>query len=96
MDQAQDIGPITSKRMFGGVGLFMHGKMFALLADDVLYLKADDGNRERFQSAGCIPFKPWPDKPPVMPYWEVPMEVLEDEDLLADWATGSLEATLKN
>lgn len=95
MDQIDDMGPITSRRMFGGAGIFLHGKMFALLADDVLYLKANDGNRERFLSAACKQFQPWPDKPAVMPYWEVPTEVLEDRDLLAEWAAGSLEAALK-
>lgn len=30
---------VTPRRMFGGVGLFAHGLMFALILDDVLYMK---------------------------------------------------------
>ncbi len=32
---------MTSKRMFGGVGLYAGALFFALLAGDVLYLKTD-------------------------------------------------------
>lgn len=95
LDQMQNLGPLTSRRMFGGAGIFIDGKMFALIADDTLYLKADDSNRERFTAADCRQFQPWPDKPAVMPYYEVSTEVLEDCDLLSDWAEGSVEATLR-
>ncbi|MEO8325915.1 MAG: TfoX/Sxy family protein [Nitrospirota bacterium] len=37
-----DFGPIHPRRMFGGHGLFHMGLMFGLVADDVLYLKADE------------------------------------------------------
>ncbi len=33
-------GPVAVKRMFGGAGIYRDGLMFALVADDVLYLKA--------------------------------------------------------
>jgi DNA transformation protein len=43
VDMMQTIGPVYSKRMFGGHGIFLEGLMFALIADSVLYLKADKG-----------------------------------------------------
>lgn len=30
---------VIAKRMFGGIGLFAHGRMFAIIIDDVLYMK---------------------------------------------------------
>jgi|688.fasta_scaffold156372_4 DNA transformation protein len=36
------LGPwseVIAKRMFGGIGLFSYGRMFAIIIDDVLYLK---------------------------------------------------------
>jgi len=42
--------------MFGGYGIYRDGLMFALVADDVLYLKVDAGNRADFESAGSEPF----------------------------------------
>ena len=35
------MGPVSVKRMFGGAGVFRDGLMFALIADDTLFLKTD-------------------------------------------------------
>ena len=35
------LGPIRTRRMFGGAGVFLDDAMFALVVDDVLYMKAD-------------------------------------------------------
>lgn len=49
-------GPIQARRMFGGHGLFRDGLMFGLVADDVLYLKADAQSSTLFESRGLTPF----------------------------------------
>jgi DNA transformation protein len=90
LDQFSSWGGVTARKMFGGAGLYRDGKMFGLVADDVAYLKVDDSNRERFIEADSGPFKPYPDKPGTMPYYEIPAEVLEQPDLLAEWAAQSL------
>lgn len=92
LDQLQQVGPVTAKRMFGGAGIYASGVVFALVADDVLYLKADETNREDFERAGAGPFQPWPDKPMTMSYYEVPADVLEDRDLLRQWGQKALHA----
>ena len=38
----EPVGGVTFRRMFGGLGIFRQGLMFALVADDTLYLKADE------------------------------------------------------
>ena len=38
-------GNVRAKKMFGGHGIFKDELMFGLVADETLYLKADDGNR---------------------------------------------------
>jgi DNA transformation protein len=76
--------------MFGGAGLYRDGKMFGLIADDVVYLRVDDSNRERFVKAGSPPFRPYPDKPGVMPYYEIPPDILEEPEALVEWAERSL------
>ncbi len=30
---------VNARRMFGGIGLFAHGLMFAIIIDDVLFMK---------------------------------------------------------
>ncbi len=81
--------------MFGGAGLYGDGKIFGHIADDVAYLKADDSNRNDFTQAGSEPFQPYPDKPAVMPYFEIPPDILEDLDALPKWAERSLAIAVK-
>ncbi|UCF15645.1 MAG: TfoX/Sxy family protein [Phycisphaerales bacterium] len=85
-DQLDCLGPVQSRRMFGGAGLYFEGLFFAVVADDVLYFKVDDSNRPDYEAEGMGPFKPFPDKNGVMQYYEVPVDVLENRDALRDWA----------
>jgi DNA transformation protein len=85
------LGPVTARAMFGGYGLYLDGRMFALISDDTLYLKADDRNRAAFEAAGTGAFRPRVGgRRMTMPYYETPPEILEDGDALADWARGSV------
>ena len=89
LDQLDPLGPIASKRMFGGVGLYAGNLFFALIADDELYLKADEATRDAREKAGARPFQPFPDRPKGkgrMQYYSVPAAILEDPDALLAWA----------
>jgi DNA transformation protein len=90
LDQLSAWGGVSARKMFGGAGLFRNGKMFALIANDIAYLKAGDSNRDEFVRRGSRPFKPYPGKKTLMPYFEIPADVLEDPDQLIDWAKRSL------
>jgi len=93
LEQLDAAGPITAKRMFGGVGLYAGDLFFALLAGDVLYLKADEATRGALEAAGALPFRPYPDRPNgggTMQYYSVPAAILEDRDELVTWATRSV------
>ena len=91
LDLFSEWGNVTARKMFGGAGLYRYGKMFGLIAGDVAYLKVDDSNRDVFIQAGSSPFKPYPDKKTVMPYYEIPPGVLEEPEELIKWAKLSLE-----
>lgn len=89
LEQLDPLGPIVSKRMFGGVGLYAGDLFFALVSRDVLYLKADDHTRGGRKAAGARPFQPFPDRPRgkgKMQYYSVPAGILEDGDMLVAWA----------
>ncbi|EME71999.1 competence-specific gene regulator [Paramagnetospirillum caucaseum] len=94
-DMLSPLGPVTARAMFGGFGLYLDGLMFALIAWDCLFMKADDGNRAMFEAAGAAQFKPWADKPMVMPYWEVPADVVEDGAELCAWGRAAFDAALR-
>lgn len=85
IDLLRPFGPVRAKRMFGGFGLYLDDRMFALIADDTLYLKADDSNRAAYEARAMPPFSYVRNGKPVsLSYHAVPPEALEDqEDLLA-------------
>ena len=93
LEQLDPLGPIVSKRMFGGVGLYAGDLFFALVSRDVLYLKGDEKTRGRREAAGARPFQPFPDRPRgkgKMQYYSVPAAILEDRDELTAWAVRSV------
>ncbi len=92
IDQLAAWGQVSARKMFGGAGLYCDGAMFGLIADDVAYLKVDDSNREDFVRAGSSAFNPYPEKAKsvVMSYYEIPVDVLEDRELLGKWAERAL------
>lgn len=92
VDLLAPLGRVTYRSMFGGWGFYLDGLFFAVADEDVLYLKADDGNRPLYEAAGSGPFRPYPDRDATMSYYEVPAEVLDDAEALAEWARAALEA----
>ena len=89
LEQLDPLGPIVSKRMFGGVGLYAGDLFFALVSRDVLYLKGDEDTRARREAAGARPFQPFPDRSRgkgKTQYYSVPAGILEDGDMLIVWA----------
>ena len=85
LEQLARVRPVTTRRMFGAVGIYADALFFAVLDDDALWFKTDDTNRPDFEAAGSEPFRPYgPDGPPAH-YWRVPEEVLEDAETLPAW-----------
>jgi DNA transformation protein and related proteins len=92
LDQLDELGDVTPRSMFGGVGLYRRGVFFGIVARDVLYLKVDEENRGDYERAGMAPFKPYRDRPGTMQYYAVPVDVLESAFELAAWARKSIAA----
>ena len=87
LDKLSQIGDITTKKMFGGYGIFHEGKMFGIIdPKGQSYLKADDSNRPDFEALGCH-------KHSRMPYFSIPENVLSDPEILATWARKSIESS---
>ena len=87
-DLFADFCPVTIRNMFGGAGVYADGVMFAILADDTLYLKTSAVSAFAYASEGMTPFKYTPrgKEPVAMSYWEVPPRLLEEPEELAAWA----------
>jgi len=93
MDQLSDFGDIHSKKMFGGAGIYHDSLMFALVGNNGLYLKVDETNQEAFEAYGMRAFMS-SEKKKGLPYWEVPLEILEDKTSLAKWAEKAFQVAL--
>ncbi len=63
LEQLCCAGRVTARKMFGGMGLYLQGMFFALIASDILYFKVDDTNRPDYEAAGMGPFQPFADRP---------------------------------
>ncbi|GAB3654361.1 TfoX/Sxy family protein [Echinicola sediminis] len=94
LDQLSEFGKVETKKMFGGVGIFKEGLMFAKIGGDIFRLKVDATNQKQFEDKGMKPFYS-ETKKKGMPYWEVPQEILEDRKELAKWAKQSYEIAQK-
>ena len=81
-DLVEPLGHVTSRRMFGGLGVFYRGLMFALIVNDVLHFKVDDENRPDYEAEGMAPFSYLRKgkKRGLNSYWTVPVDVLDNED----------------
>lgn len=90
-DGMRGLGPVSVRRMFGGAGIFADGVMFALVADDTLYLKADDETKGTFEAEGLAPFGyAGRNKRIDLPYWRAPERLLDDPDEMTAWARAAL------
>lgn len=45
LDQIENVGEISAKKMFGEYGLFADGKIFALICDNKLFVKPTEAGR---------------------------------------------------
>ena len=86
LDQLEELGDVTPRSMFGGVGLYHAGVFFGLLARDTLYLKVDDSSRAEYEAAGMTAFRPYGGRGGTMRYYAVPLDVLESAPELVVWA----------
>jgi DNA transformation protein and related proteins len=95
LEQFEPLGEIRVKAMFGGYGLYCDEVFFALVANNAVFLKADDVNRPQFEAAGLKAFRPYEDRPDTMQYYQAPAEMFEDPEALKGWVGGAIAAGVR-
>jgi len=90
----REFGPVLVRRMFGGAGLYADGVMFALVSDDLIYLKTDAASLPAFAREHCAPFEydSKTGKRALTSYWRLPERLYDDPDELAQWARAAVAA----
>jgi DNA transformation protein and related proteins len=91
LGQLSALGGLTCRAMFGGHGLYWNGVIFAIVFRDRLYLKVDEQSKPDFVARGMGPFRP-NERQTLTSYYEVPPEVLADQDALLSWAGEAIRA----
>jgi DNA transformation protein and related proteins len=95
-DLFHGLGSIRSRRMFGGHGVYADEMFFAIVVDDVLYLKGDEISASHFTERGLERFEYVKDgKAMTMAYYQAPAEVLEDPDEALRWGRYAVDASLR-
>ena len=84
MELLDPIDGVASRAMFGGYGIFHDGDMFALISGSTLYFKVNEENITQYEESGSSKFTP-------MPYYEVPEEVMENQNTFIEWAETSID-----
>ena len=86
VDDLAAITDLSSKRMFGGVGIFADGTMFTIVdGAGRVFFRVNDSTVNRYTEAGS-------EKHGRMPYWLVPETVLNDPEEVVIWAIQALQA----
>lgn len=90
----EGVGPMTTRKMFGGLGIYAEGRIFAvLMSDGVLKLKGAGTMAEVFEREN---WERWTysregsEKTTEMPYWTLPDDLLDDPEEASDWARRAL------
>lgn len=94
----EPLGPVAIKRMFGGAGVYAGDVMFALIADDQIYLKVDERLKADLESEGSGPFTydKKDGQQAVMAYYALPDVAADEPGEASAWARRALDVALKS
>lgn len=95
-DLFQGLGLISVRRMFGGKSIYVDGDIVAIVLNDELMIKGDAQTSAALEAAGGEQWVYEGKRGPAhMPYWSIPVDVIEDADEMRNWARMGLEASLR-
>lgn len=87
------LGPLTTRKMMGGLCLYSEGTIFAIVnSDGSIFLQGAKGFGDDLEAAGGTQWTYTRDngKTTAMPYWSLPEAAPDDPDLACDWARRAL------
>ncbi|MGH7410549.1 MAG: TfoX/Sxy family protein [Candidatus Methylomirabilis sp.] len=85
LDQLGQLGGVTYRAMFGGYGLYQRTVFFGIIYKGRLYFKTNSTSHAAYLKKGMKPFRPSA-KQTLKTYYEVPLDIIEDQDKLSVWA----------
>src|SRR4029078_6489004 len=95
-EQLAFLGRISTKSIFGGIGIFVDERLLGIVMDDKLYLHTDATNLAVYQARGMQQFKPYPNALDLTTdHHEVPPEIVDDPAQLKVWGEQALAAAIE-
>lgn len=96
LEQMAGIPGIGMRAMFGGFGISRDGLMFALVADEQLYFKANDRLADDFTALGLQPLRyDSKGKTVSLGYYQAPESVFEESEQMRLWADKAHQCALR-
>jgi DNA transformation protein len=86
LEQMAGLGGVSTRRMFGAVGLYSAELFFGLIDDDTLFFKTDASNHADYLARRMPRFMAPAKAGSPKGYHQVPADVIEDAETLVDWA----------
>ena len=82
VEQLSGIGRIRSARFFGGTGLSIDAKQFAMIMGSTVYFVVDNTTRPKYEALGseCFAYNTKTKRVQVKKYYQVPTETIDDQD----------------
>lgn len=89
-------GTVSSRRMFGGHGIFLDDLMFAIVHGEALWFKTDEMNRGEFLAVGSEPFTyVRSGKTATMGFHRAPVDAMDSPAAALPWARSAYAAALR-
>ena len=95
-EQLAFLGRISTKSIFGGIGIFVDERLLGIVMDEKVYLHTDASNLRAYQDRGMPQFKPYPNAFDLTTdHHQVPAEIIDDPVLLRQWGEQALAAAIE-
>ena len=91
LDIFSPLGKLHTKTLFGGNAILKNNITFAMVFDGSIYLKTNKDTVKKYLDLNSKPLSYKKNNKTInLRYYEIPVEIIDDEDQLIDWA---IEAT---
>lgn len=87
VDQMAAAGPVSFRKMFGEYGIYLDGKMFALICDDQLFIRPTEAGRALLGTV--TEGSPYPG---AKPHFVIAGDQFDNRDLLGQLARATADA----
>jgi DNA transformation protein and related proteins len=95
-EQLAFLGRISSRSIFGGIGIFIDERLLGIVINGELYLHTNESNVDDFVSRGMDQFKPYPNAFNLTTdHHRVPAEIVKVPEQLKEWGERALRAAVE-